>query len=76
VEVIAPRDRQRVANEENADMLHIEFKADAPQKLYSSVLEEKIYGLARNWQYSDDEILQAATEDLLEWAKAEKLIQK
>ncbi len=74
-EVLHTRNQQRVESP-NEQMMHIEFKTDAPQKFYSTVLEEKIYALAREWQYGEDESLQKATNDLLEWAKAEGLVQK
>lgn len=74
-EVLNARNQQRIESP-NEQMMHIEFKADTPQKFYSAVLEEKIYALARQWQYGEDESLQKATDDLLEWAKSEGLVQK
>lgn len=74
-EVLNTRDQQRI-DAPDAQMMHIEFKTNSPQKLHSTILEEKIYALARQWQYSDDESLQMATDNLLEWAKTEGLVQK
>lgn len=72
-EVLRNREQKRL-DSPDAKMLHLEFKADVPQKMYSAILEEKLYNLARDWQYSDDVNLQHATNNLLEWAKAEGLI--
>ncbi len=74
-EVIHPREQKRLESPDE-QMVHLEFKADAPAKLYSAILEEKIYALAKDWQYGDDAVLQQATDELLEWAKLEGLIQK
>jgi|GEM_PF-5621616 len=74
-EVIEAREQKRVEAPEK-HLMHIEFKADAPHRMYSAILEEKIYALAREWQYGEEEYLQKATDDLLEWAKAQGLVHK
>lgn len=74
-EVITTREQKRIEAPDK-QLMHIEFKADAPQRMYSTILEEKIYALAREWQYGEDDYLQKATDDLLEWAKAQGLVQK
>ncbi|GAB5492886.1 MAG: hypothetical protein Phog2KO_31010 [Phototrophicaceae bacterium] len=72
-EVVIGREQKRL-DAPNNEMVHLEFKTDVPAKLYSSILEEKFYELARTWQYSDDEHLQQATDSLMDWAKAEGLV--
>lgn len=74
-ELVLPREQKRLEAPDK-NMVHLEFKADAPSKLYSTILEEKIYALAKEWQYGEDLALQHATDELLEWAKAEGLIQQ
>lgn len=74
-EVLNHREQKRL-DSPDANMFHLEFKVDTPQKMYSTLLEEKLYNLARTWQYGDDEHLQHATDTLLEWAKAEGLVSK
>lgn len=58
------------------NMLHLEFKTIAPQKLFSAHIEEQIFQLAREWRHSDDENLQYATEALLEWGKKMQFIKE
>ena len=72
-EVLLGREQKRI-DPPQQEMLHLEFKTDVPSKLYSAILEEKVYELARTWQYGEDEHLQQATGDLMEWAKAEGLV--
>ncbi|MEO1289948.1 MAG: hypothetical protein AAFV93_19500, partial [Chloroflexota bacterium] len=45
-EVLITREQKRIETPDE-QMAHIEFKVDVPQKLYSAILEEKIYELAR-----------------------------
>lgn len=74
-EVLEVGEQKRIEAPDVA-MVNIEFKATAPAQPYSAYLEAEIYKLARQWQYGDDEVLQAATEDFLEWARAMNFIKK
>jgi hypothetical protein len=68
-EVLDLGEQKRIEAPADTAMVHIEFKATAPVQPYSAFLEAEIYKLAREWQYSDDEVLKQATEDFLEWAR-------
>lgn len=74
-EVLEVGEQKRIESPDPA-MVNIEFKATSPSQLYSAIMEAEIYKLARQWQYGDNEALQAATEDLLEWAREMNLIKK
>lgn len=74
-EVLPLAKRQRMPAVDDA-MVHLQVHATAPQRLYSAVLEEDFYALAREWQYSDDPHLQAATDALMDWAKAKHFVRQ
>jgi hypothetical protein len=73
--VLPCTDQKRIESSDR-DFLHLEFKTTVPQKLFSEHLEEQIFQLAREWRHSEDENLQYAVDDLLEWGKKMQFIKE
>lgn len=74
-EVLVCNEQKRLESP-STDMLHLEFKTIAPQKLFSAHIEEQIFELAREWRHGDDENLQYATDALLEWGKKMQFVKE
>lgn len=51
------------------ELVHFEFKAKTPPRLFSDVLEEQIFALAREWRHGEDELLAPATDALIAWGE-------
>lgn len=74
-EVLLANEQKRI-DSPTAGLLHLEFKTEVPQKLFSTHIEEEIFQLARDWRHGDDEHLQHATDALIEWGKKMQFIKE
>jgi hypothetical protein len=74
-EVLEVTEQKRIESPHN-EMIHIEFKANSPQRMFSEAIEEQIFALAREWRAGPDADLQTAAGELVEWAKKMHLIRE
>lgn len=74
-EVLDITEQKRIDSPHN-EMIHIEFKTNSPQRMFSEEIEAQIFALAREWRGSQEPHLQTAATALVDWAKEMNLIRE
>jgi hypothetical protein len=74
-EVLDITEQKRIDSPHN-EMIHVEFKTNSPQRMFSEEIEAQIFALAREWRGSQDPHLQTAATALVDWAKEMNFIRE